>query len=204
MVRGSQNSALIFMMKRFNYFLVAIVIVCWAGVALSANVSDFSGWFVAGYFGLSAISFFFFLQTLFRKSWRQAVIYSLPIVLLILSVLGVSEPTIDWLRTVGFRIHIAPVDKYRSNCKLVAFLEGSKQQQVGECESIATSSTTRIAIIYDTTGELILPRGQRTQEWKRAISSLSAGRRLAEFEDRRSRIFGMFYAVDIGLEDEEG
>jgi hypothetical protein len=191
------------MIKHLSYLLVVVAVACLAATALLMYVSPYSDWFLAVFVGFSIILFACFLRALFRKRWQEAAIYSLPTVLLTLSALGLKEP-LEWLSMTGFRIHVSPTEEYLSRCKLITFLEDNKQQQVGECERIPTAGNTWILIVYDTTGELVLPIDQRTKEWKSAVSNLSVGRRLAEFQDHRSRVFGHYYAVGIGIEDEEG
>jgi hypothetical protein len=45
---------------------------------------------------------------------------------------------------------------------------------------------------------------QRTRDWKWAVRDLAAGRSLAERSGGRPHIFGSFYVIVLGIEDEDG
>jgi hypothetical protein len=87
---------------------------------------------------------------------------------------------------------------------LVTFVEDGAQQQVGECQGLATSGTTWNVVIYDTTGQFVLPLSQRTQGWKSAMGMLSSPKVFAESEGRGTHIFGKFYSIVIRLDEEQG
>jgi len=108
------------------------------------------------------------LVALIRRQWRAFAIFCVPIVIVFLP--GASGR----LQATGFRIYASPLEQYLSRCRPVEFFEDGKKRQVGECEGIPTSGITWDYVIYDTAGQLVLPRTRRTPEWKSAVGMLSS------------------------------
>ena len=59
-------------------------------------------------------------------------------------------------------------------------------------------------VIYDTTGQLVLPRAQRALSWKSAMGMLSSPDVYIESEGRASHIFGDFYAIGVRIDELQG
>ena len=117
--------------------------------------------------------FLFSLSALFRRHCRAIAIFSVAWTLAVLPIARL-EPTEQlrfWLERQGFRIHVAPVERYLSRCKPISFVEDGIEQQLGDCEVITRSIDFWDEIFYDTTGQLALPPKQRTPGWKDAAYS---------------------------------
>jgi hypothetical protein len=193
-------------MKWWKYALVVIALTSWLATLLLDLISSYADWpliyiSAACLFALS----FFTVAALVRRRWRELAIVSLPVVVIVLPVLGVTTPA-HCLRVVGFRIYASPIESYRSGCTLHEFVDddGTKQQ-VGQCHSVRQMFGDHITVIYDTTGQFVLPVERRTAAWQSAVMwHLSAGTFLARNNDGRSRIFGNFYAVYVPLAREDG
>lgn len=116
--------------------------------------------------------FIFSWNALFRRNWRATAIFS---VVWLLAVLPVVKPELVdrfriWLNVQGFRIHVAPVERYLSSrCKFIEYVENGIEQQLGECESINRSLDFRDVVFFDTSEQLALSPRQRTQGWKDAM-----------------------------------
>lgn len=140
-----------------------------------------------------------------RGRWREFSIVSLPLVVTTIPGFGVTMPA-DWLKAVGFRIYASPIELYLSKCRLYDFVEddGTKQR-IGQCHSVSQTFDERVTVVYDTTGQFVLPLERRTSAWQAAVSQhLSAGLFLARKNDGWSHIFGNFYAVSVPLSREDG
>jgi hypothetical protein len=146
---------------------------------------------------------FFSLRALFQRRWKEFAIFSATLVIAFLPGLGVKGHA-DWLFAEGFRIHASPSEEYLSRCKLIEFVEKGTKQTVGECESHGLYSGYAHTVIYDTTGELLLPVSHRTQDWQHAMSEFYSEEVLNSSEGRTRHIFGDFYDVGTGLAEERG
>lgn len=185
-------------MTRLKYLLVAIALAGWFASLLLAYAPQFYDW--ASYVSAGCLLTMVFgaLLALIRRKWHTLAIFCFPLV-----VIQLPQPS-HWLRATGFRIHASPIEEYLSQCRLATFVEDGKKQQVGECQGIQTSEITWSKVIYDTTGQLILSRAQRTSEWKSAVGMLSSPDVYIETEGRASRIFGDFYQITVGLNELQG
>ncbi len=67
-----------------------------------------------------------------------------------------------------------------------------------------TSEITWAYVIYDTTGQILLPRAQRTREWKRAVGMLSSPDVYIDTEGRASHLYGDFYTFPIRIDELQG
>lgn len=144
-----------------------------------------------------------FLGALFGRRWKEIAIFCAMSPVVLLPYLGLNEP-LRWFRVEGFRFYVSPVQKYKSNCKLIEFLEKGARQQLGVCERRWQIGGGTLTVIYDTTGELMLPLSQRTPEWAKAMGRFSPGKFLTQSEDRAERLFGNFYEISVPLREHDG
>ena len=185
-------------MTLLKYLLLAVTLVSWAADHLLVYVPRFSEWSFFVSTGCILTVLLCALSALIRRKWNTLAFFCIPFVVIFLHLPG------QWLRTTGFRIYASPIEEYLAQCRLVTFVEDGAEQKVGECESIATSSITWIIVIYDTTGQFVLPMARRTQGWKSAMGMLSSPKVFAESEGRGSHIFGNFYSIVIRLDEMQG
>jgi hypothetical protein len=186
-------------MRSLKYLLVAVTLVSWAADQLLMFVPDVWDWHEFIFAACFVTVVLSALWALIRRRWYTLAIFCLPLIVICL----VTQAS-KWLQATGFRIYASPIEQYLSRCRLVAFVEDGKKQQVGECEGIPTSSITWNAVIYDTTGQLILPRVQRTREWKSAVGILSSPDVYIETEGRASHLVGDFYVMSIRIDELQG
>jgi hypothetical protein len=191
-------------MRVLKYLLVAITLLSWVAAQLLAFVPPvWNEWSGSVFDGCLLAVLLLALSALIRRRWSTFAVLCFLFVVIFLGAYGVTQPGY-WLRATGFRIHASPIEQYLSRCRLVAFVEDGKKQQVGECEDIPTSSITWNAVIYDTTGQLVLPRAQRTREWKSAVGMLSSPDVYIETEGRASHLFEDFYVFAIRIDELQG
>jgi hypothetical protein len=185
-------------MRFLKYSLVVVTLVGWVAQQLLMYASHVSDWsFVPGVACLLTL-FFGALWALIARRWKTLAIFCIPFVVMLLPQPG------QWLRATGFRIHASPIEEYLAQCRLVTFVEDGKKQQVGECQGIPTSEITWDIVIYDTTGQLVLPRARRTQAWRSAVGMLSSPDVYIESEGRASHIFGDFYVIGVRIDELQG
>lgn len=144
--------------------------------------------------------FFHSLEALFKLRWKLISIFAIVWLLLSLRFLGVWAPT-GWLHGQGFRVHILMAKDYPSGCKLTEFVEKNGKQMVGFCEGFDRGNYFDF-IVYDTTGEFVLPLAQRSPEWKRAMSK--ATEEGIELKQNAYHLFGNFYAVSMEVSELRG
>jgi hypothetical protein len=190
-------------MRALKYLLVAITLASWVAAQLLRFVPDFWEWSVLVFGGCFLTVILSSLLALIRRRWKTLAILCFPLMIASLRIFGVAQPS-QWLQVTGFLVHASPIEAYLSRCRLVAFVEDDKKQQVGECEGIPTSGITWDIVIYDTTGQLILPRAERTREWKSAVGILSSPDVYVETEGRASHIVGDFYVIGVRLDELQG
>jgi hypothetical protein len=186
-------------MRLLKYPLVAITLVSWAAGQLLMSfphVWEWQGFFFAG---CILDVFLSALWALIRRRWYTLAILCLPLV----AICVVTQAS-KWLQATGFRVYASPIEQSLSGCRLVAFVEDGRKQRVGECEGIPTSGITWSCVIYDTSGQLVLPRAQRTREWKSAVGMLSSPDVYIETEGRASRLVGDFYIIGVRLDELQG
>ncbi len=189
-------------MRLLKYLLVAVTLL--SGVVAQMLAFVPSVWQERSssvFAGCLFTVFVFALLALIRRRWSALAIFFLALAVIVLG--SVTQPG-HWLRATGFRIYASPIEQYLSGCRLSVFVEDGKQQQVGECEGIPTSEITWVYVIYDTTGQLLLPRAQRTQEWKSAVRMLSSPDAYIETEGRASHLYGDFYIFPIRIDELQG
>jgi hypothetical protein len=185
-------------MKLLKYLLIAVTLVSWVADQLLMYVPGFSDWSFLVFVGCINTLFVGALLALIGRKWNTLAIFSVAFVVILLPQPG------QWLRASGFRIHASPIEKYLAQCRLVTFEEDGKKQQVGECQGIPSSDITWDTVIYDTTGQLVLPRDRRTQGWKSAMGMLSSPDVYIESEGRASHIFGDFYVIGVRIDELQG
>jgi hypothetical protein len=185
-------------MKLLKYLLVAATLVSWVTHQLLMYVPGFSDWSFLVCVGCINILFVCALLALIRRKWNTLAIFCVAFVIILLHQPG------QWLQSTGFRIHASPIEKYLAQCRLVTFVEDGKKQQVGECQGVPTSDITWDTVIYDTTGQFVLPPAQRTQGWKSAMGMLSSPDVYIESEGRASHIFGDFYVIGVRIDELQG
>jgi len=190
-------------MTPFKYFLAIFIGVSWyVSAFLYYLLPTVSFWLPFVAFACCIPLFFFSWNALFRRSWRAAAIFSAAWVLAVSPIAGL-EP-VDrfrfWLNVEGFRIHVAPVERYLSSrCDLIVFVEEGITQQLGDCETTNLSSDSRDEVFYDTTGQFALPPPRRTQEWKGAMYNFFSHCYLLD-KAVADPIYGGFYSVVIANE----
>jgi hypothetical protein len=190
-------------MTLLKYLLVAVTLASWVAGQLLEYVPHLSEWSFFVTAGCFVAVLVCALSALIRRKWNAFATFSITLLAMCLPGFGLTQPS-DWLQATGFRIYASPIEEYLSRCRLVTFVEDGAEQKVGECESIATSSITWIIVIYDTTGQFVLPVARRTQGWKSAMGMLSSPKVFAESEGRGSHIFGNFYSIVIRLDEMQG
>jgi hypothetical protein len=174
----------------------------YGAVFLEFSFPDLSDWLFGSFLLSLPVMFFLILRALFQRRWKENAVFFAAGVVISLPLLGVQEP-LQWIHVQGFRLHISPLEEYLSKCRLIEFVEKGTKQTVGECESHGLYSGYA-HVIYDTTGELLKPVSQRTQEWQQAMSEFYSDEVLNSSEGRTRHIFGDFYDVGTSLDEERG
>lgn len=193
-------------MAPWKYLLIAATFANWLVVELLADVSRYADWpllYISG--GLALALVILALWALLRRNLREFAMLALVPCVIALPGIGYGGLA-HWIRATGFSLYASPVETYLSRCKLFDFSDDDgTQQKVGQCPSIPQSFNSRLAIIYDTTGQLDLPAEQRTRAWKSTVGwHLSAGEFLAEEDHAEAHILGKFYSVLVPLDREDG
>jgi hypothetical protein len=186
-------------MRLLKYLLVAVTLVSWTVDQLLMfvpRVCEWHGFVFASCFFSVLLSA---LWALIRRRWHTLAIFCLPLIVICFVTRGSN-----WLRATGFSIYTSPLEQYLPGCRLVEFVEDGEKQRVGECEGIPTSGITWTYVIYDTSGQLVLPRAQRTREWKSAVGMLSSPDVYIETEGRASHLVGDFYVIGVRLDELQG
>jgi hypothetical protein len=185
-------------MKLLRNLLVVTMLVSWVTHQLFMYVPGFSDWSGLVCAGCILTLFVCALLALIGRKWNTLAIFCVAFAVILLHQPG------HWLRATGFRIHASPIEEYLAQCRLVSFEEDGKKQQVGECQGIPTSDITWDTVVYDTTGQLVLPLAQRTEGWKSAMGMLSSPDVYIESERRASHIFGNFYVISVRIDELQG
>jgi hypothetical protein len=189
-------------MTRFKYLLVIFVAASWYALPfLTYLLPTLSFWLLLISFACWIPLFFFSLSALFRRNWKAVAIFSATWMLAFLhfAELEPVERFRFWLYVQGFRIHVAPVERYLSRCELIVFVEDGIEQQLAECETTSLSYNSRDVVFYDTTGQFALPPAQRTQGWKDAMYNFSSHCYLTE-KATADPLYEEFYIVVIANE----
>ncbi len=132
------------------------------------------------------------LGALIKLRWEWIAIFAVAWSLIFLPALGVVAP-FEWLSHQGFHIRTLLDQNYLSKCRLIDFAENGKAQKVGFCEHFDHLEICDF-IMYDTTGQFVLPASRRTPEWKRAIAVVAANS-LVSPDDDAVHLFENFYRV---------
>jgi hypothetical protein len=185
-------------MKLWKYLLIAATLISWLAVQLLGYVSRYADWpLLYICVACGCVLFLLALVALIRLRWREFASFSLPLIVVLLPMCGVKKLS-EWLQATGFRIYASPVESYLSRCKLYDFLDDDGAgRQVGECYAFPDILESHRGVIYDTTGQLLLPAECRTKSWRSAMDSHLFGGAFVARANGASRIFGDFYSVEI-------
>ncbi|MGJ4946441.1 hypothetical protein ACQR1W_38200 [Bradyrhizobium sp. HKCCYLS1011] len=141
------------------------------------------------------------IEALFCRNRKWSAVFALTWLLLVLPFAGVPE-TREWLRTLGFYARTKLASDYMAQCRLSEFTENGVTQTAGSCEGFDRGDYFDY-IVYDTSGEFILPVSKRTSEWKKVMSAATT--EVTVDRDRTAyHLFGNYYAVVVGLLDGKG
>lgn len=140
--------------------------------------------------------FVFSLDALFRRRWKLLSIFTVVWVLLSPLYLGVWAPRY-WLRGQGFHLSTVLAKGYLSGCKLTEFVENGTKQTIGFCGGEDQGNYFDY-IVYDTSGESVLPVSQRSPEWKRLMAKATE-EGVESREKPTYHLFGNFYATSVSI-----
>jgi hypothetical protein len=140
------------------------------------------------------VLFFLFATAFFQFRFRrkEAAIFSC---LWVLIIFPWFTPPAGWLFAAAFLVHASPLEHYLSKCNLVRFTEGGSEQSVGLCETFWEDASIKRIVIYDTTGELVLPVSQ-TPEWIGAVRRSGPSKSPTVFRGKAAHLYGNFYHVE--------
>jgi hypothetical protein len=187
-----------------KYLLFVAIPVIWVAASfLSYPAPVISEWLIWMSAACLLALLLLFLSALFRRRWKEVAIFCAAAPVVLLPYLGLNV-SLDWIYVAGFRFHASPIEEYMSRCELIEFIEKNFRQEVGICERQSHPGNGVVTVIYDTTGELVLPVTQRTPEWTKAMGRFSPGKVFTKSEGRAQHLFGHFYDIEIGLEDMDG
>jgi len=132
------------------------------------------------------------LGALIKLRWRWITIFAVAWALVLLVPLRIVGPFV-WINHQGFHIHTLLDQNYLARCRLIDVVENGETQKVGFCEHFDHLEMCDF-IMYDTTGQFVLPASRRTPEWKQAIAAVAANS-LVSPDDDAMHLFGNFYRV---------
>jgi hypothetical protein len=141
----------------------------------------------------------FSLEALIGLRWRLLAFLAVLWLLVVLPFTNVDPQPRDWVRNLGFFVKTMLVDDYLSGCHLTEFTENGVKQTIGVCD-VFDRGQIFDHVVYDTTGELMLPISQRTPEWVQAMSHAVA-RAVVSEEHPAFSLFGHYYAVPVTILD---
>jgi hypothetical protein len=141
--------------------------------------------------------FVFSLEAVIGLRWRLLAIFAVVWLLVLLPFTNVEPQPRDWVRNLGFFVKTSLVDDYLSGCRLTQFIENRVKQTIGVCEVFDRGQIFDL-VMYDTTGESILPIAQRTPEWMQAVSQGVAKAIVAD-ELPAISLFGHYYTVRLTI-----
>lgn len=184
------------------------------GISIAVPLLDAYGGMFCYFFAPTALVWLFFaallflipliclsVEALFYRNKKLSIVFALTWLLLVLPYVGVPE-TREWLRVLGFYAKTKLVSDYSSRCRLSDFVENGVVQTAGFCQSFDRGDYFDY-IVYDTTGEFILPASERTPEWKRVMAAATEEATVGR--DRTAyHLFGNYYAVVVGVLDMKG
>jgi hypothetical protein len=158
-------------------------------------------WMIVAAFLFTVPLLILFIEAVVRRSWRLSAVFALISLLLTFYLTDVAGQR-EWLRTVGFYAKTKMISNYLSKCRLADFVEKGVGQTAGFCEGHDRGDYYE-AVVYDTTGEFVLPVSERTPEWKAmmcaTVKDAQVDRDLAAYH-----LFGHYYAVVISNFDMTG
>ena len=145
---------------------------------------------------------FLFLGALFRfwRRWKEVGIHLVILAIVLLPFYRVGDlvvPLSNWLVTVAFRVHVSPIEQYLARCDWVHFDRDGVRQSIGQCERFEIGFGDFSVILYDTTGEIMLPVSERTPEWKAAMRHFDYAPTYTTISGRSVRLPGNFYNFTI-------
>jgi hypothetical protein len=139
----------------------------------------------------------FTVEALYERQWRLIAIFAIIWCLVALPFIPSLVPY--WSESQGFRVLTWLNHDYRSRCRLTDFIENGVKQTAGFCESFDRGDYLDF-VVYDTTGEFLLPAAQRTPEWKQVMSAATE-KSLVSKEHRAARLFGNYYFIFVNFDD---
>jgi hypothetical protein len=140
---------------------------------------------------------------LLRFRWRLIPIFVIVWALLSLRFFGVWAPT-EWLNVQGFRVGNLLTQGYPAGCSHLEFIENGIKQTLGLCRGFDRGDHFDF-IVYDKTGEFVLPASRRSPEWKQAMSeATNTHEELESRENPAYRLYGDFYVVFVSFYDMRG
>jgi hypothetical protein len=148
-----------------------------------------------------------FLRALLRfwSRWKEVTIFLVIWAIVLLPYYRLSyvlDAPVAWLSTIAFRIHSSPIEQYLARCDWVRFSENGTEQSVGECERFGVGNEDAVAVVYDSTGEIMLPVSQRTPEWTAAMMHFESADTLTKSEGRAAHLSGNFYNFFLSGSDD--
>lgn len=160
-------------------------------------------WLTASYLLSSLLLSFGVLNVAFRRQWHEALRRAALLGIVLFPYYGSGGATL-WLHVKTFRHHISPVEKYLSRCRLIEFVENGTPQRLGRCETFDLGQENYLEVYYDSSGEMMLPPGQRTAEWREAMAHFSPHAVLLDKADRAGRLIDGFYELKITSDELDG
>ncbi|CCE04120.1 membrane hypothetical protein [Bradyrhizobium sp. STM 3843] len=183
-------------------------------ISIAIPLLDVYGGMFCYFFAPAALTWLFFasllfvvplaclsIEALFCRYRKWSTAFALTWLLLVLPFAGVPE-TREWLRTLGFYARTQLVSDYMSQCRLSEFIESGVTQTAGFCEGFDRGDYFDY-VVYDTSGEFILPASRRTSEWKKVMSAATA-EATVERDRTAYHLFGNYYAVVASFFDGKG
>lgn len=144
---------------------------------------------------------FFLIGAVVQRDWKSSAILALTWLLIVLAFTDIQEPR-GWIRIAGFYAKTKMVSNYLSSCELSDFVENGVKQTMGFCEGHDRDDYYE-AVVYDTTGEFVLPASERTPEWK-AMMRTTVKDAQVDRDQAAYHLFGHYYAVVISNLDLTG
>ncbi len=115
-----------------------------------------------------------------------------------------AEKNIDLLGRVGFELEMYLIPSYTNRCKAVSLAKATSPVSIGLCEIIYSWPDEAFhCIIYDTSGEILLGSSRRSKDWVDAIEQLPMGKTITKMNIIASPIFGPFYDVIFGPDQQQ-
>jgi hypothetical protein len=139
----------------------------------------------------------FSVEALVRLRWKQLGVFAVVWLLIVLPFSNVAPQPKIWMIRLGFFVKTMLAGDYLSGCRLSEFTENEVKQTIGVCDGFDSGQIFDF-VVYDTTGELMLPVSQRTPEWSRVMSKAVAPA-VVSIEDPAYPLFGHYYVVELTM-----